>query len=145
MEEECRDLNAGMKIKKDLNGAEMRINLGDRNIIRGETQFKIGSYSFCCYLTTIDPIKITMRRLPTRTRNELNIICLTESRIILSHTDRAIESYLDVNRLDLKLKVGKAEVVCLLHRNVYDIYIQQDRSLIVRLYFDLEYITYSYF
>ena len=145
LEEECRDLNAGMKIKKDLNGIELRINPEDGNIIRRETQFKIGSYSFCCYVTTIDPIKITMRRLPTRTRNELNIICLTESRIILSHTDRAIESYLDVNRLDLKLKVGEAEVVCVLHRNVYDRYIQRDRSLIVRLYFDLEYITYSYF
>ena len=143
---ECKDLKDNIKIKKNLNGVELKINLIDgRRRMGREAYLEIGSYAFNCYVTAVDPVRITVKRIPTRTGNDRNIVRLTESRIILIPRERSVESYLQVDTLNIEVKVGESKAVCRLDRNIYDRYLQQDGSLLVGMYLDLDYVAYTYF
>ena len=143
MEEENKKLKEALKTKKELNGIELVIN-GEGELI-SDSGFTIGSYAFKCYLCSVRPIKLKIERLPMRavSGNAYNIVCLTECRIIVDPTKEKQEPYFELIKLNFKLSQGDAHKFFEMKHEVYSEYFQADGNLKMKLYFDLDYVTYK--
>ena len=143
LEEENKKLKEALKTKKELNGIELVIN-GKGELI-SDSGFTIGSYAFKCHLCSVRPIKLKIERLPMHavSGNAYNIVCLTECRIIVDPTKEKQEPYFELIKLNLRLSQGDAHKFFEMNYDVYTRYLQADGSLKMKLYFDLDYVTYK--
>ena len=138
LEKENFELSNALKTKKNLDGVDIKINFNYYNTILEATEFMIAYNEFNCFLSGTDPMKISIRRslFGPGTYGSLPV---KECHLFLDPTTLFKEPYYEVFKLNLKFGGGSKECVMTLDKSIYSNYLQEDGTLLMRLYFALNY------
>ena len=134
LEQENHELKRAIQTKRDTDGLDLKINCKTREYKLEAHEFKIAYNEFKCILSGIDPIRVSIKRLLFGP-GTYGSLPLSECRLFIDPTIRFQEAYFEVFRFNLKFAGGTRECVLTLDKSIYSSYIQEDGTLIMRLYF----------
>ena len=138
-----RALFHNIEIRKKLIGTEIDLDLRSRVMVSKE--FGNGQYRFTCeILESIGGRNISLRRLPTATYSDKNIICITECMLCLGGITAEIPYYLNLPMFS-RIETDATIPIVVLCNNIISIYQQYGSTLKMEVYFDCDYITYKGF
>ena len=122
--------------KKDLGGVEIKI---DPTLRTNQTiVFHSGSYEFSCDVIVDDVMRASLTRIPSRNGNDNKTIFVTCCIVYLRES--TIEKRPNISRENLysKMETNDAISVCILERETYRKYIQEDGRLYLKVLFDYD-------
>ena len=134
LEQENHELKRAIQTKREIDGLDLKINFNTREPKLEANEFKIAYNEFKCILSSVDPIRISIKRSIFRAAT-YGSLPLSECRLFMDPTNRLQEEYFEVFRFNLKFAGGTKECVLTLDKSIYSSYIQEDGTLIMRLYF----------
>ncbi|KAI6658044.1 TNF receptor-associated factor 6-like [Oopsacas minuta] len=143
LEGECNRLRKELTCKKDLECVEFEIDPNDE--LNHKKVFRIGSYEFECIVVVYNSMRFWVQRLASSFRNDSNIICITEFRMLLEETAPSENPFVWKERLYSQMIKNDCIFLYALERSIYRRYIQPDGKIYLKLFFDHDYITYKGF
>ena len=86
---------------------------------------------------------ISLRRLPTATYSDKNILCITEYVLCLRETTTGIPPYYRNKKISSKIEIDVTIPIITLSNDIISKYRQDDGIVNMEVYFDYDYITYK--
>ena len=144
MEWLAASMSQQLSISKKLVGTQIDSDLRSNVVL--STEFGNGQYRFVYEITSsVDTKIISLRRLPTSTYSDKNILCITECMLCLQGTRTEIIPYYSYAKLSSRIGSGMNVPLIVLSNNFIAKYRQHDGIVQMDMYFDYDYITYKGF
>ena len=131
-----------IRLSKKLIGTAIDLDLSLDTVTSGE--FNNGEYRFVYEITTssVHVRTISLRRLPTSTYSDRNVICITDCILYLEPTAQTLPFSLHT-KLHSKIETGVNVPIILLRNNLISNYQQHNGIVRMEICFDYDYITYK--
>ena len=131
-----KDCNQLKLVKKDLGGVDIKID----PILRTNQTilFHNGSYEFCFDVIVDDFMRASLTRIPSNNGNDNKEICITRCTVYLKESTIEKRPYIYRENLYSKMETNDAISICILERDAYCRFIQEDGYIYLKVLFDYD-------